>query len=65
MAADRGLPVKVRGGTPPYTWIANGAPVLTGVRVEQASLPNLGQGFSRISVIDAAGLSARVTVRLD
>ncbi|MFD0859312.1 penicillin-binding protein 1C [Roseovarius aquimarinus] len=62
---EAGLPVKVRGGTPPYTWMANGAPVLTGIRAEETSLPNLGEGFSRISVIDAVGLSARVTVRLD
>ncbi|SEK79328.1 penicillin-binding protein 1C [Roseovarius nanhaiticus] len=65
MAAQGGLPVKVRGGTPPYTWMANGASMLTGVRAAQASLTGLGQGFSRISVIDAAGRSARVTVRLD
>ncbi|WP_324752639.1 penicillin-binding protein 1C [Roseovarius sp. Pro17] len=60
-----GLPVKVRGGKPPYTWMANGQPMLTGVQVPQASLPGLGAGFSQISVIDALGRSARVNIRLD
>ncbi|MEX1235804.1 MAG: penicillin-binding protein 1C [Roseovarius sp.] len=60
-----GLPVKVRGGTPPYTWLANGTPRLTGIRGEQANIPGLGKGFSQIAVIDAAGRSARITIRLD
>lgn len=60
-----GLPVKVRGGTPPYTWMANGTPLLTGLRTREAQLADLGPGFSRIAVIDAAGRSAHVTVRLD
>ncbi|MFX0543574.1 penicillin-binding protein 1C [Roseovarius sp. S4756] len=65
MAAEGGLPVKVRGGTPPYTWMANGAPVLTGIRREQAIIAGLGQGYSQIAVIDAKGRSARIRVRLD
>ena len=64
-SAAPGLPVKVRGGTPPYTWMANGQPLLTGVRVPQASITGLGAGFSQISVIDALGRSARVNIRLD
>ncbi|PVA10018.1 penicillin-binding protein 1C [Pelagivirga sediminicola] len=64
-AADAGLTVKVRGGKPPYTFMANGQPMLTNVRGGQASLEHLGKGFSQIAVIDALGRSARVTVRLD
>lgn len=64
-SAAPGLPVKVRGGTPPYTWMANGQPLLTGVRVPQASITGLSAGFSQISVIDALGRSARVNIRLD
>ncbi|WP_238987465.1 penicillin-binding protein 1C [Roseovarius dicentrarchi] len=64
-AADPGLTVKVRGGKPPYTFMANGLPLLTNVQAQQASLDNLGTGFSQIAVIDALGRSARVTVRLD
>jgi len=60
-----GLPVKVRGGTPPYTWLANGQPLLMGVQVPQAILAGLGKGFSQISVIDALGRGARVNVQLD
>ncbi len=63
--AGAGVPVKVRGGVPPYTWLANGAPMLKGVRAEQANLDGLGRGFSQITVIDAAGRSARITIRLD
>src|SRR5690606_32083414 len=39
-----GLPVKVRGGKPPYTWVANGQPVLIGVQVPQANIIGLGSG---------------------
>ncbi|HEY9040494.1 MAG TPA: penicillin-binding protein 1C [Roseovarius sp.] len=64
-AADPGLTVKIRGGKPPYTFMANGQPLLTGVQAHQADLEGLGPGFSQIAVIDALGRSARVTVRLD
>lgn len=60
-----GLPVKLRDGTPPFTWLANGTPVLTGQHRRETALPGLGTGFSQLSVIDAQGRSARVTVRLD
>jgi penicillin-binding protein 1C len=60
-----GLPVKVRGGQPPYTFMANGQPLLTGVQVHQVDLAGLGSGFSQITVIDALGRSARVNIRLD
>ncbi len=59
------LPIKLRGGTPPFIIMANGRPVLTGVQTYHASLSGLGAGFSQIAVIDALGRSARVTVRLD
>ena len=64
-APASGLPIKLRGGTPPFTLLANGTPVLTGLRTWQADLPGLGSGFSQLSVIDALGRSARITVRLD
>lgn len=65
MAAPDGLPVKLRGGTPPFTLLANGLPVLTGLHRRDATLAGLGVGFSRLVVIDALGRSARITVRLD
>ena len=63
--ADGGLPVKVRDGKPPFTWLANGAPVLTGVQIREADLTGLSTGYSQLSVIDARGRAARVTVELD
>ena len=64
-ASGPDLPVKVRGGKPPYIWLANGEPMLTGVHVPQASIAGLGAGFSQIAVIDALGRSARVNIRLE
>ena len=60
-----GLPVRVERGTPPFTWLVNGAPVLTGQRRGEALLPSLGQGFTDVTVIDAMGRSARTTIRLN
>jgi len=63
--SDAGLPVKVRDGKPPFTWMANGAPVLTGVHTRRADLPGLSAGFSQVSVIDAKGRVSRVSIRID
>lgn len=59
-----GLLVRVEGGTAPYTWLANGAPMATGVQDTALMLDHLGAGFVTLSVIDAQGRSARATVRL-
>lgn len=64
-AADADLTIKVRGGKPPYTFMANGLPLVTNVQAQQVSLDSLGAGFSQIAVIDALGRSARVNIRLD
>ena len=58
------MPVKLRDGVPPFTWLANGTPVLRGVRRREVLLPGLGAGFSTLSVIDARGQSARVLVQI-
>ncbi|MFU1478428.1 penicillin-binding protein 1C [Roseovarius sp. C7] len=60
-----GLPVKLRDGTPPFTLLANGAPVATGLRQHELTVPGLTKGFSELAVIDAKGRAARVSVRLD
>jgi len=57
-----GLTVRVRGGTPPYSWLLNGAPVAVGQSTPTAQLP-AEPGFSALSVIDAEGRSARVGFR--
>jgi len=59
-----GLKVSVRGGTAPFTWLLDGAPVAVATREREAMLPSPGTGFVTLSVIDAAGRSARATVRL-
>ena len=56
--------VKVRDGVPPFTWMANGLPVLVGERRRQSVLPAPGPGFLSLSVIDATGASARTEVFL-
>ena len=60
-----GLPVKLRDGTPPFTLLADGQPVLTGLRRRETVLPDLAPGFLRLTVIDARGRAARATVRID
>jgi penicillin-binding protein 1C len=59
-----GLMVRVSGGTAPFTWLANGAPVISGAAAQSFMLPDLGRGFVTLSVIDAEGRSARARVRL-
>jgi len=65
LAVAQTLPVKVRDGRPPFTWLANGLPVATGERSREVTLPGLGLGFNDLSVIDAEGRSARVTIRVE
>ncbi len=60
-----GLAVKVRDGRPPFTWLANGLPVLTQTHDRSALLDVAGPGFVTLSVIDAEGRSAQSQVRLD
>ena len=59
-----GLMVRVEGGTAPYTWLADGAPVARATEPGALILPDPGRGFVTLSVIDAEGRSARARVRL-
>jgi len=61
---DQGLKVRVAGGVAPFTWLADGVPVVTGLAAREALLALPGRGFVTLSVIDAAGQSARTRVRL-
>ncbi|MGH1355497.1 MAG: penicillin-binding protein 1C [Thalassovita sp.] len=63
--SDVGLVVKLQDGAPPFTVLANGAPVLTGNRAREVALPGIGKGFVTLSVIDAKGRSDRVNIRLE
>jgi penicillin-binding protein 1C len=58
------LTVKVRDGTPPFTWLADGAPVALADPARETALGDLPPGPVRLSVIDARGRSASVTVTL-
>ena len=59
-----GLLVRVAGGTAPFTWLADGTPVALALEQSEAMIALPGRGFVTLSVIDAVGRSARVTVRL-
>lgn len=59
-----GLLLRVRGGTAPFTWLMDGAPVVLGERRTETLIPSPGPGFVTLSVIDAQGRSARARVRL-
>jgi penicillin-binding protein 1C len=65
LLSDAGLVVKLRDGVPPFTVLANGAPVLTGNRAREVALPGVGKGFVTLSVIDAKGRSDRVNIRVE
>ena len=60
-----GLPLKLAAGVFPLTVLIDGVPVLTGLNRRDIQLPLLDQGFSRISVVDAAGQSASVQIRIE
>jgi len=62
--AGRPLRVKVSDGTPPFTWMADGIPLVLRSRLREESLPLSGPGFVTLSVIDAQGRSARASVTL-
>ena len=63
--SEAGVIVKVRDGRPPFTWLANGAPILRSVQTREAQLPLSEIGFVKLSVIDKDGRAARATIRLD
>lgn len=65
LSAGDALTVKLRGGVLPYTVLADGRPVMAGLRDREVDVPGLGPGFSTLVVIDAEGRSDRVQVRLD
>ncbi|MFE3838054.1 penicillin-binding protein 1C [Rhodobacteraceae bacterium PA1-206B] len=64
LIAGAGLKVRVSGGKAPFTWLVDGAPVVTGARDREAVLAMAGAGFVTLSVIDAEGRSARAGLRL-
>ncbi|HTZ66966.1 MAG TPA: penicillin-binding protein 1C [Roseiarcus sp.] len=62
---DHPLALKALGGSPPFAWFVNGAPVGEAeIRRQSAWKPD-GAGFARVSVTDSTGASDAVTVRLE
>ncbi|MEL7281184.1 MAG: penicillin-binding protein 1C [Pseudomonadota bacterium] len=59
------LPVKLRDGKPPFTWLANGVPIITNARRRDTTLTGVARGYSTLTVIDAEGRADRVTVWID
>ena len=58
------LVLKLRGGTPPFTWIADGVPFAVATRDRQVELRPDGPGFVSVSVVDAKGLSQKARLEL-
>lgn len=62
---DDSLAAKVDRGVPPFTWLANGEPVVVESYDRQADVAIPGPGFLSISVIDALGASQAVRVVIE
>jgi penicillin-binding protein 1C len=58
------LVIKARRGRGPYQWLANGAPVASGPFATALTWMPDGPGASVISVIDADGNAARITLTI-
>lgn len=56
------LGVRVRDGQAPFTWLANGVPVVQRAYRHEAQLPALEPGFHRLTVIDAKGQAAHSSI---
>jgi penicillin-binding protein 1C len=59
------LSLKAAGGTPPLTWLVNGAPIGAPSLRRQSSWRPDGAGFARVSVVDAQGATDSVLVRIE
>jgi penicillin-binding protein 1C len=58
------LTARIDRGRAPFTWFANGAPILRASHEREAQLPVQGPGFLTLSVVDALGRAARVSLEL-
>lgn len=59
------LVIKVRNGTPPLTFFANGAPIARQPFARSETWHPDGPGFVTLSVVDASGRSDRVTISVE
>jgi penicillin-binding protein 1C len=61
----RRFALKVRNGSPPFTWFANGTPVAREPFARTAQWSPDGPGFTTLSVVDGRGRASRVQVFLE
>src|SRR5262249_16163252 len=61
---SRGLSLGARGGVPPFAWYAEGQPVSTEPTSGRAIWRPSAPGFHDVSVVDSAGHSVHVRVRI-
>ncbi len=59
------LVLKIQGGKSPYRWIANGVPLPEAARKRTQSWTPDGVGFSKLTVIDANGAAASVSLFIE
>jgi penicillin-binding protein 1C len=59
------LSLKVNGGTPPFTWLADGVPVAQDEFRRDSFWEAPPKGFAKLSVIDAKGKSASARIRVE
>ena len=58
------LHARVEGGSPPFTWLVDGVPLVGSSADRRAALPMMEAGFVTLSVIDAEGRATRARLRL-
>jgi len=59
------LIIKIRNGVPPFTFLANGAPIGQSAFARQETWLPDGPGYVTLSVVDAKGRSDKVKVFID
>ena len=57
--------LKVRHGSPPFTWLANGKPIAREPFARTSRWQPDGPGFATLSVVDGGGQSSQVKVLLE
>lgn len=60
--SDRALPLMVEGGRPPYSWLVDGEPLISGLYRSQTPWQPRGIGEARITVLDAGGAADSISV---
>ena len=64
-SAGQPLTIKLGGGVAPFSVLADGRPVATGIRRREFEISGLEAGFSTLAVVDARGRADRISLRLD